>query len=603
MQEAEENHWLSVTEEPSGLAAISERCRKAIVARADAVLDAVPAIRGYVLSEWVEILEQDRERSIARLKRFTLSDDLTRAGVNAAIFLCRLLQPEGLPYLRRVIEEGNEELKIDALKGIGDSFRGTDRETAQGEFWLSDHLLVLAVLKQLYDGSEKVVDEAVTVCGKLRLEQARKRLLELARNPGKANLGSVLHWLARWPLTDELLEIGIKASQESIGTKFRQTSLILEAACSPDTSFRRRAKIELQRQLDDWPCGNDYAHLGYRPQVAGAAAKCCTAEDLPWLRKRIEEDDGWSARELLRALVRLEGAAGIYSLKKAIRDRRHRASAFSIAAKLFKDSANEELTRDIASYCPELEGEELAGACEALTEIGGQFAIDAAKSNFGRLAGWKRSQLEARIDAPSLEQIVSAVLEEGMIDVPTAEAIKSALEKNEILRDQNRKPRLIDVLFAAGIVAWFDVETDQLPCRHDLLVQRLGEASRGGFSPKAISEEWHQKKDDDYDADYTLRFIHAGRGYVGRIRNFGDWYDVERTVIMVNRAVSDAGTAERFVAIDSGDQSAILVFARPDRLEVLAQKFHLPLLKYMNKSMEVGVEFERQVADNLRDYN
>jgi hypothetical protein len=160
MQQAPEENWLSVTQHLAELAVISQRCREAKQIRANAIIEALTEIRGYIWPEWVEMLRQNKVESISRLQEFVSSEDLTREGVNAAILMCRLLEPEGLPYLRRAIEEGSEELRVVGLKGIGDSltlYRG--RGTPQVEFWLSDQLLVRAVLQQLFHASEK---EALT---------------------------------------------------------------------------------------------------------------------------------------------------------------------------------------------------------------------------------------------------------------------------------------------------------------------------------------------------------------------------------------------------------------------------------------------------------
>jgi hypothetical protein len=61
---------------------------------------------------------------------------------------------------------------------------------------------------------------------------------------------------------------------------------------------------------------------------------------------------------------------------------------------------------------------------------------------------------------------------------------------------------------------------------------------------------------------------------------FGDYYDTERTTAAINRALQDAGLSERFLAIDTGDQTACFVFGQPDRIAAAAVEFQWPLEEF-----------------------
>jgi hypothetical protein len=85
MLDSGDQSWLEVTHEPAELFGMSKLYRQAIERRASAVIDALPEIRGYISSDLVEMLEQDKEASIPRLKEIASSHILDRAGINAAI--------------------------------------------------------------------------------------------------------------------------------------------------------------------------------------------------------------------------------------------------------------------------------------------------------------------------------------------------------------------------------------------------------------------------------------------------------------------------------------------------------------------------------------
>lgn len=202
-------------------------------------------------------------------------------------------------------------------------------------------------------------------------------------------------------------------------------------------------------------------------------------------------------------------------------------------------------------------------------------------------------------DGPTLDEIKTRVVNATLIDEPAAESAVQQL-KARAEEDGADAPGLLDVLTASDIVVWFDAETGMLPCRHDELVADFAARSRGVFMPTAISEQFHQRHGDDFDAEYTLRFVHGGKLYAGRLRNFGDWYDVERTVFTINQALADAQRKERFVALATGGQTASFVFADPKLFAPLAEEFHVPLGDDPNEAMNKGQAFEREVLEKLK---
>ena len=113
--------------------------------------------------------------------------------------------------------------------------------------------------------------------------------------------------------------------------------------------------------------------------------------------------------------------------------------------------------------------------------------------------------------------------------------------------------------------------------------------------PSAAREEWHRKSEEDFEADYTLQFVHGGRVYRGRLRNFGDWYDVERLTQMINRALEEAGSADRFMGVASNDQFASRFFAPPDAAAQLARTLSFELESDPAAAMKAGKRFEEKV--------
>ena len=160
---------------------------------------------------------------------------------------------------------------------------------------------------------------------------------------------------------------------------------------------------------------------------------------------------------------------------------------------------------------------------------------------------------------------------------------------------------MLDVLVAAEAVIMFDAETGEIPCRHDKLIRQFAATSRGLFDPSGVLEQFEFPSPDQVqDGEYTLSFVHDGRLYTGQLQNNGDWYDVERVVAMVNRALADAGREERFLPLVPEDQTAAFVFGDPALLKPVAEEFHLPLGDDPNAAMKLGRDFEQRAMEALR---
>ena len=162
------------------------------------------------------------------------------------------------------------------------------------------------------------------------------------------------------------------------------------------------------------------------------------------------------------------------------------------------------------------------------------------------------------------------------------------------------KPGLREVFDAAGLLVSFDAETGMLPCRHDQLLQEFAAATASKFRPEAVTEQWLQKNDRHDDAPYMLRFVHGGRAFEAKMRNRGDWYDVERVVQVLNVALAAAGIAERFTPLMPDGQIAEFVFADPSKLQAIAKKLQLPLSADPDEARKQGVEFERRALELIR---
>jgi hypothetical protein len=241
----------------------------------------------------------------------------------------------------------------------------------------------------------------------------------------------------------------------------------------------------------------------------------------------------------------------------------------------------------------------LAAIAGALLDVGGDKAQSAATGLVDRLEPGARTTILWRANGWNAMSVMDQVVAAGLLD---ESAYRQALEGLEVeANDPGDNASLMAVLWEADVFLAFDVETGMLPCRHDQLLRDFANSSRGIFTPEAVSQQWPQQSPEDFEADYTLQFVFDGRLYRVQIRNQGDWYDVERLVLAINRALQDAGHAERFYALAVGGQVAQFVFATPEAAQTLSTKLYLPIDEELDRAMREGKEFEERVLEQYRN--
>lgn len=136
-----------------------------------------------------------------------------------------------------------------------------------------------------------------------------------------------------------------------------------------------------------------------------------------------------------------------------------------------------------------------------------------------------------------------------------------------------------DALMAQGPVHCFDSETDQFPNEHDALLYQLAELAGPPLS-EAVFEEivppfevepgiWlydgirHKKLPDGVSQGmpYRLRAYLDGHVWEVDAQNFGDWYDLEQTLALLNAVAAARGADTRVASLPTNDQTACVIAA------------------------------------------
>jgi hypothetical protein len=214
-------------------------------------------------------------------------------------------------------------------------------------------------------------------------------------------------------------------------------------------------------------------------------------------------------------------------------------------------------------------------------------------------AMWKLKSLDLRTAVDDLHGAGVIAIARG----PLLERMRKGRETVDEIEpiDLSDPGSFTGALAHADVLTMFDVESDELPCRHDRLILEFATGSAGRFKPECPVQTWHRKRENDFDAPYTVRFLYKGRLYRFGAENRGDWYDVEAVLRALNFALETAGQKERFIAEESDGQVASFVFAVPAAFLPIAEKYGSPLSQDPDEAMRKGKEYEQKAFDQSRE--
>ncbi|HEY0635082.1 MAG TPA: hypothetical protein VGE00_06860 [Gammaproteobacteria bacterium] len=212
-----------------------------------------------------------------------------------------------------------------------------------------------------------------------------------------------------------------------------------------------------------------------------------------------------------------------------------------------------------------------------------------------QLSSWQLKQLELR----ELVNTLVAFPEEGQM--------KAYLDQLGVLIQTNAddsaaasdEPPLTprDYLLQQGRVYGFDVETGMFPNRHDELLAALAQLSESELRAAKFSEI----APPDYDAEdepYTLIGIIGDKRYEMTAENYGDWYDLDAVLALLNQMSNENGLADRFITLPTDDQTALVLVISTDALTSLTKQQLLTIsaaeLAYVH-----GKTAEQAVLDSI----
>jgi hypothetical protein len=583
-----------VSDDPRDIAAVRERWQQDIDARYTAALAAIRT-DAYFLLEHQDVFLQLRDRAVVDMKAILAREPGALVKVRAARVLCDLGDPTGEQILLDSLQSRSTALCKAALLMLREWDLHVDlasSERARRVLTLLDHR------------DPDVVRAAADLCVWKKVPGAQERLVAVleagrAQNPEQSALG-----LARIATTPEAVQALLahlfhdRPDDHYQGYHFQLERLLRH----PDPRISEPVRKALHAYARKWT-----AKLRHQQHIVNDLAETADAEAIPVLEKiRDGARDPVSRLYALSALARLQPRQAV----DLVLDFMAREGPDSMSIDILPEHVRKtDVGRILKAVVPP-QGELNGAVVRLLLRLGdrGQQVVASRLTEVepeARMeAVWALQGLNVR---GALAELHAAGILPQSPDEVLAEMAQARSHPHPLLGSwfeedpvgEDSPTTVLQALGTAGLVTTFDTETGTVPCDHDHLILDFAEGTAGRFRPECPVQVWHQEHDEDFDAPYTVAFLHNGRVYVFGAENFGDYYDVEAVVNALNLALQHAGRPERFLGIEGMGQCAYYVFADPDAFLPLAARYGIPVSADHAGPMRAGRAFEEQMFSQL----
>lgn len=290
----------------------------------------------------------------------------------------------------------------------------------------------------------------------------------------------------------------------------------------------------------------------------------------------------------LQHLSALQGETGLWRLKEALADPQLRQFAAKGITKIARGREDPALADALAAAAREesrdwvlttiVDALVAMGAAGAglLAELGGQLG----PYDVMRLS-WLAEGITPRAAA---ERLVAA----GAVPPPSDARLQEVERQWHADRDAGRV--VISLLDKAGRMAWFDTEAGRVTPDYLHLMTHFLVIGRGIFEADTFSQSV-----DQASGASQVRFRYAGKEHTFTAQDMGDWYDVPSVLAGLNRALASVGRPERFIPVNTGDQTTAVTLVPETPFRQLAQELRLPLEEDAGAGSRRGLGYEAHV--------
>ena len=195
--------------------------------------------------------------------------------------------------------------------------------------------------------------------------------------------------------------------------------------------------------------------------------------------------------------------------------------------------------------------------------------LDTIIKNKNLITALKRSY---ELTKGSIETIAQDLYDMKVVDQPFSKRIiEKAQEEAE--NDDGDMGYVYNLLNVSGIYQWFDAETGFVPVDYDNLILQFSKNSNDKIT--AIDVWMDAEADSQYNVNYKI-YVSANQNiYTISPEDIGDWYDVDLVLKLMNTIAADANLTERFISLNTGDQTVQVIFGPQEHVEQFVEKYKL----------------------------
>jgi HEAT repeat protein len=549
-----------------------------------------------LVSRYRRALEGRKPRAVADLRRIMggrKASDEYRA--RAALALIELGEPSGEAYILDAVRTGRGMRRFIALQKLEESDIGRKMDLASPE-------RARSILACLDDADPEVVHAAASLCAKRKVPGTEEKLVALIQRGGVRDPSR---------LVVELAEVA--RSPEAV--RIIRTEMLRDPSPQPDpwNSYTLRHLLgnpdpKVSEPIRSALLVHILAGRGkqrYDQVVARELVDVADRTTLPVLEEYIAHSRDPIARSYaVEALARIDPE---HALDRALELARVEKHFDLVTPALARLASERNADRIIDAFLEDHKRARHVRSREArlLVERLGPRGREVAAEFLDDMNPEARAWVTWRLKGLSLGSAIDDLRAAGIIKMSREtilDAMRRDIEADDSLVaiDPSDPRRLSNAMACAGVLTRFDAETGEVSSAHHLLVMDLAANSGGAFDPECAMQTRPREGRGENRGPYTVRFLYKGRLYRFVAADHVDWYDVAAVHRALNFALETAGQKERFIALDTGDQSASFVCADPDAFRPIAAKYGLVLSKDPGAAERRGKAFERQAIEQIK---
>ncbi|MFN2298103.1 MAG: hypothetical protein ACK2UB_04580 [Anaerolineales bacterium] len=541
-----------------------------------------------------------RDRLVPSLMQVIHEEDPER-NLKAGMLLLHLGVPEGTEGILRCLRNPEEYVREKALLGL--SILPLLPVPKESKYWHpqpvpADRKAVLSAISGYLDQPDsRMGNLALTIARKLNIPEADDRVRSLWKHRSRKVRTDVFLWMARhhedppdWKIPEKLLFGGRHNPHDDYWVL-----AALEKYCeSPHRPQAQKAADLLARYVRDHGARPDNWTANFVSRAVKAVAKTQYPRERQMLERVLRSNAAdWRQGAALRRLAELEGEAGIHRLGAALSKRWLRKDAAQGLAKQVGGCRDPELRRSLMDAAwDESRPEVLRELVSALLAMGEKDTLPFLKGLSDRLGPHENMRVHWLANKITPQEAVQRLTRPGIIPLPGDDTLRKIEGKWE--EHQSPIEIIVMLLRACRRLVWFDCESGKVPVDYIPLMGDLLSMAREVFPTEAVSQQA-----DPNGEEPLIRFIHGRNAAAFRVRNLGDWYDVESMIHGLNRALEEDGREERFLLIFTGDQSCLVTFGPETAFRRAAEDLLLHFEDDPRAAMKTGKAFEQQVRSIL----